>query len=81
MVLLQVVASDTGPTVTGVTTENLQQYVNELFQAVLEVPGPHRSVQSAAPFTSTVPPLQLTETGSLGVVGPLDALQATGALN
>ena len=65
MVLLQVVASDTGPTVTGVTTENLQQYLNELFQAVLEVPGPCRSSQSAAPFTSAVLPLQLTETGIL----------------
>ncbi len=57
MVLLQVVASDTGPTVTGVTTENLQQYLNELFQAVLEVSGPHRASQSAAPSTSAAPPL------------------------
>lgn len=43
VVLLQMVASDTGPTITGVDKDNLQQYLNELFQAVLKVPklGPH----------------------------------------
>jgi len=30
------VASDTGPTITGVDKDNLQQYLNELFQAVLK---------------------------------------------
>lgn len=54
IVLLQMVASDTGPTITGVDKDNLQQYLNELFQAVLKVPelGCHYRAAACVPFLS-----------------------------